>query len=145
MEPFEGTTFKLGASYLDTLAKDVPIFGQNFDQQLPLSPKWTVNAMLRQEWPTEYGRFFIQGDANFVDKRFSNTINSPANLLDSYILTNMRIGWRDDDRITAEFFVNNLTNNPATQLAFDLTLFFGNIQKINSAPRWFGGRISYNF
>ncbi|PHR61981.1 MAG: hypothetical protein COA47_05215 [Robiginitomaculum sp.] len=146
VEPFEGTTFVLGASYLDTLAKDVPIFGQKFDQELPLSPKWTVNAMLRQEWPTEYGRFFIQGDANFVDKRFSNTINSPANLLDSYILTNMRIGWSDDDdKITAEFFVNNITNNPATQLAFDLTLFFGNIQKINSAPRWFGGRISYNF
>ena len=150
-QPFENTTFVFGASYLDAEADGVPIpFGSGelvpLKQDMPQAPKWSANGLLRQDWPTTFGNLFTQIDFNYVDERATSTANSPIATLESYVLANLRVGMSTaDDKWTATFFINNLTDTTAIQKAFDLSLFGGYRQLVNGTPRWYGGTIRYQF
>ena len=150
-QPFENTTIIFGASYLDAKAKGVPIpFGSGqlvpLEQDMPQAPEWTLNGLLRQDWQTSFGNLFAQIDFNYVDERATSTANSPIATLDSYVLTNLRVGIStDDEKWSTMFFINNLTDTVAVQKVFDLSLFGGYLQRVNGTPRWFGGTVRYQF
>src|SRR5690606_15530774 len=50
--PMEGLDLLLGAAYVDATAKDVPVNpALTTDRQIPFSPQWNLNALVRYEWP----------------------------------------------------------------------------------------------
>ena len=114
---------------------------------MPFAPEISINGLARYEWPAFGGSLAIQGDFNYVDDRFYNTVNHPVQSDDDYFVANARLTYTSqDERWDASLFVNNLTDVERTVYAFDLS-FAGGGYGIESyaPPRWVGGSIGYRW
>ncbi|WP_169335528.1 TonB-dependent receptor [Dasania marina] len=143
--PAEGWDVLLGASILDATAKDVPLpSGEMKDQNMGLAPDLTLNAMVRKAWQAFDGEMSVQIDGNYVDERDLSTINHPGQVMDSYVVGNLRAGYSSGDGSwSMALFVNNFTDEEIEQYRFDETFVSGTILRGVAPPRWVGISGSY--
>ena len=146
--PVDGLDLILGLAYVDSEVNGVLLpSGRVAKQEMPFAPEISINGLARYEWPAFGGSLAIQGDFNYVDDRFYNTVNHPVQSDDDYFVANARLTYTSqDERWDASLFVNNLTDVERTVYAFDLS-FAGGGYGIESyaPPRWVGGSIGYRW
>jgi iron complex outermembrane receptor protein len=145
--PARSVDVSIGLSYLDAIAKDVPLqfpSGPFVDQRPPQSPEFTGNASVRKNWTLASGSVSLQGSVNHVAKRYFNTINHPALSDSSYTTANARLSYlHSDERWEVALWANNITNEQYLLTAFDLSTTNGVVSQVYAPPRQIAATISY--
>jgi len=145
--PARSVDVSIGVSYLDAVAKDVPLqfpAGPFVDQTPPQSPEFTGSASVRKNWTLATGTVSLQGSVNHVGKRYFNTINHPALSDSSYTTSNARLSYMAaDERWEVALWANNLTNEEYLLTAFDMSTTNGVVSQVYAPPRQIAATISY--
>lgn len=147
--PVEGLFLSLGAGYLDTKAKDIPLndgSGIVRNREMTLAPEWSVNGVARYEWPAFSGYLAAQVDFSYQDQTYFDIQNHPASSQGSYSVWNARASYSgSEDKWMVTAFVNNLFEEEYRIYSFDVTNLFGFNQVAYGKPRWAGVSFRYNF
>jgi iron complex outermembrane receptor protein len=145
--PARSVDVSVGISYLDAIAKDVPLqfpSGPFVDQRPPQSPEYTGSATVRKRWTLPSGTLALQGSVNYVDKRYFNTINHPGLSDDAYTVGNARLSYlAADERWEFALWANNITNEEYLLTAFDMSTSNGVVAQAYAPQRQIGATISY--
>lgn len=152
--PWLGLEFQGGVAFLEAEAFDVnfPAFDGGLDRQIPKTPKWSVNGLVRYEFPTVFantgfgGNFAIQTDFNYRTKFNFLISEAPAGQQPSYAVVNARISYTDmDDRWELAANVHNIADQFYATQIFDVATDFNSRQRFVNTPRWFSLSLRYNF
>jgi iron complex outermembrane recepter protein len=151
--PIDGLTLQLGASFLDSKVKDVPLPdvlydppGTIEDHDLPQAPEFSGNALARYEFGLLGGRLGIQGDLLYTTSFCFTVLCAPVEEEDSYVVTNARLSYDSDSgRWGVAAFVNNIFEEEYRVYAFDSSLFAGVVAGVYAKPRWYGLSATYRF
>lgn len=139
----------LGVGLLDTqLNSDdsVTVDGTPIDgNELPNSPKMSLNGVLRYSIPTDAGEFAVQGDFRWQDDIYHNVDNHPFEIQESYAVFNVRAFWRSpDQKWNAEAFIENVGDEEyALQSLYSTALASSN--RSWGYPQWWGVKVGYEF
>jgi len=89
----------------------------------PYTPKWKWSVGTQYEvLLDEAGSITPRVDASFQDSVYTNPYNDPTNLIDSYIVANARLTWRNEDEdLEIGLEVTNLFDKYYLLTLFDLT------------------------
>ena len=160
MNPAEGLDILLGASYIDSEVTDLPTEfntldpitfepAQNYptgEETPPLVPELTLNGLVRYAWDAFGGSMSVQVNFNWRDDHKFNLASSETTFEESYAVVNAKIGFNTEDGAwSGSIFVKNLADEEYRSFGIDGTLFFGSLENIQGAERWFGGNIKYQF
>jgi iron complex outermembrane receptor protein len=146
--PIAGLTLQLGASFLDSKVKDVPLpDGVTVeDHDLPQAPEFSGNALARYEFGLADGTLGIQGDLLYSSSFCFTVLCAPVEEEDSYTVVNARISYDSGNgRWGVAAFVNNLFEEEYRVYAFDSSLFAGVVAGVYARPRWYGLSATYRF
>ncbi len=145
--PIEGLDILLGAAFLDTEAKDIPLndgSGITRDRKMTLAPDFSVNGLVRYEWPALGGFLATQVDFNYQDKTYFDIQNHPISQMGRYGVWNAHVSYATGDRRwSIEAFVNNMFEKEYRVYSFDVTNLFGFNQVAWGKPRWAGVTLRY--
>ena len=144
--PTDGLDLSIGLSVMDSEVEDVGMpDGTIQDRKLVSAPDFSLNGLVRYEWPAFGGTMSVQGDFNLVGDHCFTVICHPTEEEDTYFVGNLRAGYTTGDgKWNATLFVNNVSDEEYRLFALDASFIgFGN--GLYAKPRWFGGSISYNF
>ena len=146
--PIEGLTLQVGASFLDSTVKDVPLpDGVTVeDHELPQTPEFSGHALARYEFGLAGGTFGIQGDVQYSSSFCFTVLCAPVEEEDSYTVANARLSYESGSgRWGVAAFVNNLFEEKYRVYAFDSSLFAGVVAGVYGKPRWYGLSGTYRF
>ncbi len=146
--PIEGLTLRLGASFLDTKVKDVPLpDGVTIeDHDLPQAPDFSGNALARYEFAFAGGTVGIQGDVLYSSEFCFTVLCAPVEQEDAYTVANARLSYDSGSgRWGVAAFVDNLFEEEYRVYAFDSSLFAGVVAGVYARPRWYGLSATYRF
>lgn len=144
--PFSGLELVLGVSFLENEVRDVPLAVSDGTEKAAISPKMTLNGLIRYEWPAFDGTLSAQMDGNWKDDVTFNLVPTPALREKAYGLLNARIAYTDqNEKWSAAVFVRNLADQYYRVYSFDTSGDFGALEDVPGTPRWFGASISYNW
>jgi iron complex outermembrane receptor protein len=146
--PIAGLTLRLGASFLDTKVKDVPLpDGVTIeDHDLPQAPDFSGNALARYEFGFAGGTVGIQGDVLYSSEFCFTVLCAPVEQEDAYTVANARLSYDSGDgRWGVAAFVDNLFEEEYRVYAFDSSLFAGVVAGVYARPRWYGLSATYRF
>ena len=157
--PVEGLDFKGGVAYLQGEVYDVtfpftdPVDGRSFtqplDRELPRAPEWSVNGLVRYQWPVNIGmggHFAVQADFNYRSDQNMLLTEAPAGEQDAYAIVNARASYTSKDgRWEAAFAVHNISNQFYCTQIYDVGEFFNSTECFFNRPRWFAGSVRINF
>ncbi len=148
--PLRGMQVDLGVSWLNSLSAPIEnVNALNGDiryqrQQLPFSPPFSVNGLIRQEWVTLLGKFSLQADAKWLDKHKVELIDDPALEVAPYAVANLRAGYETQDRHwRLSMYLNNVFGNVHLINGTPAGSVDGSVLGIYGPPRWFGGSVGY--
>jgi iron complex outermembrane receptor protein len=142
--PVKGLEIQVGVSYLENEVRDVPLAVSDGTEVAAISPKMTLNGLVRYEWPAFGGTLSAQLDGNWRDKVNFNLVPTPALEENSYALLNARIGYATkNDKWKAAVFVHNLADEKYRVYAFDTSGDWGALEDVMGTPRWIGASLSY--
>jgi len=139
----QGLTISGGFSYLDTEITDsfVTDFVQEGDN-LAFAPDFQATLQARYEWDMEFGyRAHIMPYASYSDEVETDIVTFNRTTLDSWTLVGLTTGVAKDNW-TAEFYVENLTNEEAEVSG---NAIFNRDRVTISRPRTLGLRVSFGF
>ena len=160
--PVDGLTFSGGLAYLKGEVFDVTFpftdlstgigFTQPLDVDLPRAPEWSLNGIVRYEWPTWFtnsffaGRFALQGDFNWRDDQNMTLSNAPIGEQDAYAIYNARASYASDSgRWEVALMVENIGDEFYCTQIFDVGADFNSRQCFFNRPRWYTGTLRINF
>ena len=157
--PVEGLDFKGGVAYLQGEVYDVtfpftdPVDGRSFtqplDRELPRAPEWSVNGLVRYQWPVNIGmggHFAVQADFNYRSDQNMLLTEAPAGEQDAYAIVNARASYTSNDgRWEAAFAVHNISNQFYCTQIYDVGEFFNSTECFFNRPRWYAGSLRINF
>ena len=137
--PAEGWEFSLGVSLLDTEVEDIKTrVSTIIDREIPLSPKVTINALARYEWPAFAGLLAVQADMQHVGKQHFDILNTTIATEDAYTIGNLRVSFTNGSRNTSiAIWVKNVGDEEYRTYAIPVP-FLGFNQNMVGMPRWFG-------
>lgn len=114
--------------------------------QLPVSPHFSMAALLDYKVPAGPGTVDLQFSATYKSHQFFDITNDLYTTQKGYWLENVRVGYAPHaSKWEVAAFVRNLSDRKYFLDAFDLSSPFGLIQGIVGTPRSFGGEINYRF
>ena len=147
VSPTEQLDIMLGASFIDSEVEDISnAAGFVQDTEFGYAADFTLNGLVRYEWPVWNGALALQGDFNYVGDREFDSFNNPSVALDSYILGNARLDYSDGSgKWQAGIFVKNIGDDDTVIHNFDVGGAFTTGVFTRHRPRWFGGEISVNW
>jgi len=146
--PIDGLTLRLGASFLDSKVKDVPLpDGVTIeDHDLPQAPDFSANALARYEFGFAGGTVGIQGDVLYSSEFCFTVLCAPVEQEDAYTVANARLSYDSGSgRWGVAAFVDNLFEEEYRVYAFDSSLFAGVVAGVYARPRWYGLSATYRF
>lgn len=112
------------------------------------SPKWSLNGLLRYEWPLASGRLAIQGDANYRGKHIFALTANPNQTENGYTLANASVTYTTgNDAWSVSAYIKNITGSEYLVQTFDLSTLdvFGLTEQYYGPPRWWGVSFRYNW
>lgn len=147
LAPVRGLNVQAGVSYLDTRAVDVPTpSGILVTSQLPQAPPWSVNAVVRYEWPALGGNMSVEGDAKWNKAQYLELINAPVDLEGSYTVANARAQYTSGDgRWDVSVWCKNCADRWYRVYNLDLSGFLGINQAVYGPPRTFGATVAFRW
>ena len=145
--PVHGLNIQLGISELDSRAVNVPTpSGAFVTSQMPQAPPWSVNGVVRYEWPAFGGHLSTEVDGKWNKQLYLELINAPVDLQPSYAVYNARVGFSSGDgRWDVSGYVRNLANEYYRVYNLDLSGFLGFNQSVYGPPRTFGATFTYRW
>jgi len=146
--PVEGLDLQFGMSYLDATVEDIPNRASpGVQDRTPVSaPEWTLNALIRYEWPALGGRLAVQGWANYQDETYFDILNHPVSREDGYTVANFRASYlTENDQWELYAFVHNAFDEEYKTYTFDFTIPFGFNQQAFGPPLWWGVGFRYGW
>lgn len=147
--PLDGLQLMLNFAYLDAQVYGVQLGpGVFVDSEPSFAPDTQVAGMLAYEWPEQVfgGTVRAQAHFNYASSFYDNIRNFDASKLPSYVIGNLRLGWRSgDEHWEAAFFVNNIADERYFTIGYDLSNATGSNSLVPGKPRWFGANLRYNF
>ena len=160
--PVEGLNFKGGVGYLQGEVYDVTFpftdphtgreFTQPLDRELPRAPEWSVNGLVRYQWPVAFentglgGHFAVQADFNWRSDQNMLLSEAPAGEQDAYVIGNARASYTSKDgRWEAAFAVHNIGNQFYCTQIYDVGADFNSVECFFNRPRWYAGSLRINF
>jgi iron complex outermembrane receptor protein len=146
MEPGAGWKVGLGLSLLDTKIKDVVLPSQRItDRSMPLAPDVSVNALVRKSWPAFGGEFAVMLDYTWMDDYYSETLNNPSGMIESYGMANARLSFlTGSERWEFALNVRNLTDYEVLTYRIPIS-DFGFNQDQYGKPRWMTVQATYRW
>ncbi|TDG15961.1 TonB-dependent receptor [Seongchinamella unica] len=143
ISPGAGWDISLGLSLLDAQIKDVVLpAGRVTDRDMPLAPDTSFNAMVRKGWDVLGGELAVMLDYVWVDDFYSETLNNPSGLIESYDVSNARVSFRTgNERWEFGLIVRNLTDEEI--LVYRTPIDVGFNQDHYARPRWVSGQVTY--
>ncbi len=130
----------------------IPFVGSLQVDSYPDAPKWagSANAEIKFPVPSNIGRVSLRTDfyqqSSFF---FSNTngTSTPGTQLDGYSTLAMRLSWKEimESKVSAAFYVRNLTNNFYYISGYALGASNGVNTAYPGEPRTFGAEVSVKF
>ena len=92
------------------------------------------------------GRLALQGDVEYSDDFYYNLRNFDGDSFDSYAIWNARLTWYSSDASwEAALIFDNVTDERAGTIGYDLATLCGCNEVAYKEPRWFGLNVRYNF
>lgn len=146
VNPMEGLDILLGVAVLDTKIEDLTLpSGRVANRKLPLAPDFSLNGLIRYEWPAFNGILALQGDFLYNDNMNFDVFNAPITEEASYFVTNARLSYTtSDERWKLAVFVKNIGDETYRHFALDgAGLGFANATY--GPPRWVGGSVNYSW
>jgi iron complex outermembrane receptor protein len=147
--PIEGLEIMLGAAFLDAEAEDIPLndgSGRVRDRDMTLAPEFSLNGLVRYEWPAFAGYLAVQTDFNYQDDVYFDIQNHPISQQDSFDVWNARVSYTSEERNwSVSAFVNNMFEEEYRTYSFDVTNLFGFNQVGYGRPRWAGVTVNFNW
>lgn len=145
VEPGSGWNIGLGISLLNTKIKDVVLPSLRIaDREMPLAPKVSVNALVRKSWSAFGGEFALMFDYVWLDDYFSETLNNPSGLIESYGVANARLSFlTGNQKWEFGLSVRNLTDSDI--LIYRTPITFGFNQDHYGRPRWITGQVTLHW
>lgn len=146
--PIDGLTIQLNGSLQDSEVKGVqlPDGVTLVNNNLPQSPSFTGNALIRYEFPLGGGKASLQADSLYTGSFCFTVMCAPVEREPAYHVENIRIGFAPGDgRLNVALFVNNLFNREYRVYAFDGSLFWGDSLGVYAKPRTWGVSLRYNY
>lgn len=145
LSPGSGWNFGVGLSLLDTEIKDVVLPSTRVaDRQLPLAPDTSINALMQKVWPAFGGEFRATVDYVWMDDHFSEALNNPSGLIESYGLANARLSFlTGSGSWELGLIVRNLTDEDI--LVYRTPIDIGFNQDHYARPRWITGQVIYHW
>ena len=114
--------------------------------QLPVSPHFSLSALLDYKVPVGPGTADLQFSATYKSHQFFDITNDLYTVQKGYWLENVRLAYAPrDSKWEVAAFVRNLSDRRYFLDEFDLSVPFGLIQGIVGTPRSIGGEINYRF
>jgi iron complex outermembrane receptor protein len=146
LNPVQGLDVMLGMSSMwDKTVEDVPLPSISADREMPMSPDYTFNGLVRYEWSAFNGYIALQGDVKWTDEFYFYALNEPVTKQDSYAVTNARVSYTtNDEKWSFALWGKNLGETDYNQFALDIGLL-GMCSCSPSAPRWIGGYVKYQW
>ncbi len=149
VSPGNGWDFLAGISVLDTIVNGTSPSGDIaiIDQEAPLAPPVTVNALVRKAWVMNSGASIAaQLSGNYSDKQYFNVVNAEVTKGGDYSLFDAKLSYFSrDDVWEVSVFVNNFTDEEALTYSYDITGFGNYTIQVFGPPRWAGAKFKYNF
>ena len=143
--PVDNLDVVLGVAYNDI---DVDL-GEGPKTTSVQSPKWSLNGLLRYEWPMPSGgRLAIQGDANYRSKHIFALTANPNQTENGYTLANASLTYTSADEAWAmSAFVKNITGSEYLVQTFDLSTdaLFAMTEQYYGPPSWWGVSFRYTW
>lgn len=148
--PIEGLDLAAGFAYFDATVEDVPLrIGDGApvsDVDPVYAPEFQANGLIRYEWPMFGGYASALGVISYSDEYFYNLRNFDADLFDSYVLVNARLGWASDgNRYQVAFAVNNIADERIGVQGFDLATNSGSNEISFQPPRTYQLQLRFQY
>lgn len=146
VSPTDRLEFLLGLSVLETETEDVGMpNGSIQDRELAYSPNYSINGLVRYNWPLKRGVVTAQLDANYVDDYCFTVVCHHSEEESSYLISNARLSYTSEsENWTVTAFVNNLGDEDYRSYAIDAS-FIGFMGTLMNPPRWYGVTASYSW
>lgn len=147
--PTEGLNISFGASILDSEVTGVRLADGSQvlnGVELILAPKWTLNGLVRYEWPVGNGHVATQVDYSYQGAHYFDITNAEISRENGYGILNASVTYQfADDRYAVTVWGKNVTDEEYLVYTFDFTLFFGINQNFFGPPAMFGVSFLANF
>ncbi|MEM6453659.1 MAG: TonB-dependent receptor [Acidobacteriota bacterium] len=138
----------LTAGYLQTdytELRSVAPDGADLDGELPKAPAWSGAVSLASRHPLAGdAALSLQIDAGYRDDYFNDIANTPVIATDASEQIDARLSYDDGRRWRLDLFGTNLSDEVRFENGF-VTGGFGIATAVYSAPRTWGGTVSYRF
>jgi iron complex outermembrane receptor protein len=106
--------FDASVSWLDFeyTKTNVALSNVSLGMVTPFTPEWKGSVGAQYTWSLgDIGSLAARVDGSYQSEIFSDPINGPTNLIDSYFIANARVTWRSpEDTWQTSLEVTNLTN-----------------------------------
>ncbi len=146
LAPTPGLDMTLGTAVLwKKRVYGVPLPLGPADQDMPLSPTLTANALVRYAWDAFGGKVAVQGDVHWTEGFYFYAVNSPITYQGANAVANARISYTTgDERWEFALWAKNLTNTAYYNFKLDVGSFSYCGCGI-APPRWVGGTASFRW
>lgn len=115
-KPTDQLSLRGSVGYVKTEFEEfVSDFGDFSGNELPNAPKWTISGSARYSF---YNGIYLQADANFRSRAFSEAGNDPSGFEDERTIVNAKIGYKTE-KVDAFIFSNNLFDEDYVASAFE--------------------------
>ena len=146
--PIPGLTLQMSGALQDSHVNDVllPDGVTVVTHNLPQTPTFSGNALVRYEFDLAGGRASVQADALYTGKFCFTVMCAPVEQERAYHVENARIGFTPaGGKLDLAFFVNNLFNRAYRVYAFDGSTYWGDVLGVYAKPRTWGINATYHF
>jgi len=142
--PVHGLTVETGVSALSTRIKNVTLpDGSIADREMPNAPKWTVNAVVRYEWPAAGGTWSTEINGKWNASQWLENVNAPVDFQPAYGTVDLHLGYAMRQwELTA--WVKNAANKYYRVYNLDLS-GLGYNESVYGNPRWVGATFAYHW
>jgi iron complex outermembrane receptor protein len=147
--PLEGLDLMAGFSYIDAELQDLAVApGVLRDVEPSFTPDFHAVGIVRYTWPEQYfgGNLALQFHVSHQSEYFHNIRNFQVHEIESRTVGNIRASWvSSDQRWEGTLFVNNLWDERARLISFDLAGLCGCQEEAYIDPQWIGASLRYDF
>lgn len=144
----EGLTTELSYAYLHTKVDGITLpLGRTTSRQMPMSPKSSLNALVRYEWSALGGTLALQADGKYEAAQYFTTFNAPVDFVPSRFIANARASYTrktESHSFEVALFARNLSDKLYMLYGADVSAL-GFQQYTLAPPRVFGASFMFNF
>jgi iron complex outermembrane receptor protein len=145
-KPIESLELAFGASRLEGTTKDIKLpSGRITDRDMPMTPPFTVNGLVKYSWSAGPGKLSLQADGNYSSHFYWNVLNPPQSYEPGYFIGNARVSYTPTDGPwEASFAVRNVGDKHYRVSTGDFSALGYGLDWYGP-PRWYSVSMMYRW